>query len=270
MLLLTPGPVPTSDTDLISRLRAGLQHDLHLPDRAIRIEARGAGIDRIERIGVDLTGADLLQPPQVLPAGAGIPVQIGTLQIAGQNLQIGSVPVWLLATAEDLACQWRTTTGGDLRLEPLAHGGSGQGRFTLRARQEDLEVVVSRIAAPLLAEHGFSLNRNSLHMPPEEAALPFHADVEVAPGALASLEQVTGSLTPWTDMSWGLLDRQATSSHPLVAMGLNRLAGTLQRMQESRYGPPESLTAPWVTSHAQLSATQEEVLFCGELHQRPI
>src|SRR5699024_6477126 len=103
MLLLTPGPVPTSDTDLISRLRAGLQHDLHLPDRAIRIEARGAGIDRIERIGVDLTGADLLQPPQVLPAGAGIPVQIGTLQIAGKNLQIGSVPVWLLATAEDLA-----------------------------------------------------------------------------------------------------------------------------------------------------------------------
>ena len=270
MLLLTPGPVPTSDTDLISRLRAGLQHDLHLPDRAIRIEARGAGIDRIERIGVDLTGADLQQPPQALPAGAGTPVQIGTLQIAGKNLQIGSVPVWLLAAVEDLACQWRTTTGGDLRLEPLAHGGSGQGRFTLRARQEDLEVVVSRIAAPLLAEHGFSLTGNSLHMPPGEGDLPFRADLEVARGPLAATVQVTGSLTPGPDMSLGLLDLQATSSHPLVAMGLNMLAGTLQRMQESRYGPPESLTAPWVTSHAQLSATQEEVLFCGELHQRPI
>src|SRR5699024_12629945 len=101
MLLLTPGPVPTSDTDLISRLRAGLQHDLHLPDRAIRNEARGAGVGRIERIRVDLTGADLQQPPQVLPARAGAAVRLGTPQTDGQEPPTGAVPVRVLATDDD-------------------------------------------------------------------------------------------------------------------------------------------------------------------------
>jgi len=269
MLLLTPGPLPTGDTDLTRRLRAGLQHDLSLSDGAVRIEARGVATDRIEQIGVDLTGTNLQQPPQVLPAGAGTPVQIEALQVAGQDLLVRSVPVWLLATAQDLACQWRTTTDGHLRLEPAAQGGAGHGRFILRARPADLEPVVARIAAPLLAEHGFSLTGSSLHLPPGEGDLPFRADLEVVRGPLAATVQVTGTLTPGPDMSLGLLDLRATSSHPLVAMGLNMLTGTLQRMQERRYGPPESLTAPWATTNAQLSATQDEVQFCGDLHQRP-
>lgn len=269
MLLLTPGPVPASDPDLTSRLRTGLPHDLHLPDAALRVEAHGVVPGRIERIALDLSGADLEHTPQSEAQAEGPQVHLGALHVTGHPLRVQSVPVWLTATVEDLACQWRTA-GAGLRLEPAAQGGTGHGHFKLAARTGDLEPVVARVAAPLLAEHGFTLTGSRLQVPPGEGDLPFHADLDVARGPLAATVQVTGRLEAGPDLSVSLQDLRATSTHPLVAMGLNLLTGTLQRMQERRWGPQESLTAPFATANARLSATQDEVQFCGELRQRPV
>lgn len=269
MLPLTPGTVPSNSTDLSRRLQAGLARELHVPIETVDVTVRGSNDEEVENISLDLTAASLQAPAPKPPAVSGPAVHVRQLNLDARPLRVHGMPVQVEATAAELSCQWVTGSEGELWLHPARRGGLGHGRLRIWANFADLQPLLARIAAPLLAEHGFTLTSATAHLDPQGPTdrLSFRANLLVERAAMTATIEVTGIIAVNEAHSVCLEELHATSANPFVALGLGLFTGTLRNLQNRRLCLPEAMIGGLDPVRTYLDVVDEQVELRVDLRQ---
>ena len=133
MLPFSPGPVPTTDVELATRLRAGLLQLLR-PRAAERVvvSATDATAEYIGAVSIDLSGAEAEPVAGEVPAAGGTPVTVDRVSLVADPLTVRGVRGQVRGALHRVPAAWVTDGAGVLWLLPRE---AGQPATTVEAAE---------------------------------------------------------------------------------------------------------------------------------------
>ena len=242
MLPFSPGAVPTTDTELTSRLTDGLTQLLRPREAStLTVTAAGATAEHLDAVSLDLSGAEIDPVAGEVPTAGGTPVSVDRVTVLADPLTVGGVRAQVRGELRRVPAAWVTDGAGMLWLVPQQDGrpagaaGAAEGEVEVAAQIADLEAGVLAIGRPMLAERGFTLTGVQLQV---EATGASRAEVrvraQVRRGILSATVDGRGTASVDEALVLTLTDLNVSSANPLVSMGLAMVGRHLQAWEGRR------------------------------------
>ena len=242
MLPFSPGPVPTTDTELTTRLQAGLVQLLR-PRAAetVLVSATGASAEHVDAVRIDLSGAETDPVAGEVPKAGGTPVSVDRVQLVADPLNVRDVRAQVRGELRRVPAAWVADGAGILWLVPQEDGrpagaaGSAEGEVEVAAQVADLEAGALSLGRPLLAERGFTLTAVQLQVHATGSSrAEVHLRAQVRRGLLSATVEGRGTASVDEALVLTLSGLKVSSANPLVSMGLAMVARHLQAWEGRR------------------------------------